>query len=227
MIYENILPAVFVDRPNRFIAHVELNGRLEVCHVKNTGRCRELLIPGCRVYVQHQPSPTRKTAYDLIAVEKGERLLNMDANAPNRIFGEYVRAGRFLREWPVIRPETTHGDSRFYFYLESPGHRLFAEVKGVTLEDDGVMRFPDAPTERGVKHLEGLARCVQEGYEAWAVFVIQTENVRWMEPNRRTHPAFADALRQAAQAGVHLLALDCHTEPDRLEICRPVEIRLR
>lgn len=227
MIYENILPAVFVDRPNRFIAHVELNGRLEVCHVKNTGRCRELLIPGCRVYVQHQPSPTRKTAYDLIAVEKGERLLNMDANAPNRIFGEYVQAGRFLRGWSVIRPETTHGDSRFDFYLESPGHRLFAEVKGVTLEDDGVMRFPDAPTERGVKHLEGLARCVQEGYEAWAVFVIQTENVRWMEPNRRTHPAFADAMRQAAQAGVHLLALDCHTEPDRLEICRPVEIRLR
>ena len=154
-------------------------------------------------------------------------MLNMDANAPNRIFGEYVRAGRFLREWPVIRPETTHGDSRFDFYLESPGHRLFAEVKGVTLEDDGVMRFPDAPTERGVKHLEGLARCVQEGYEAWAVFVIQTEDVRWMEPNRRTHPAFADAMRQAAQAGVHLLALDCHTEPDRLEICRPVEIRLR
>ncbi len=227
MIYENILPAVFVDRPNRFIAHVELNGRLEVCHVKNTGRCRELLIPGCRVYVQHQPSPTRKTAYDLIAVEKGERLLNMDANAPNRVFNEYVRAGRFLRGWSVIRPETTHGDSRFDFYLESPGHRLFAEVKGVTLEDDGVMRFPDAPTERGVKHLEGLARCVQEGYEAWAVFVIQTENVRWMEPNRRTHPAFADAMRQAAQAGVHLLALDCHTEPDRLEICRPVEIRLR
>lgn len=227
MIYENILPAVFVDRPNRFIAHVELNGRLEVCHVKNTGRCRELLIPGCRVYVQHQPSPTRKTAYDLIAVEKGERLLNMDANAPNRVFNEYVRAGRFLRGWSVIRPETTHGDSRFDFYLESPGHRLFAEVKGVTLEDDGVMRFPDAPTERGVKHLEGLARCVQEGYEAWAVFVIQTEDVRWMEPNRRTHPAFADAMRQAAQAGVHLLALDCHTEPDRLEIRRPVEIRLR
>ena len=227
MIYENILPAVFVDRPNRFIAHVELNGKIEVCHVKNTGRCRELLIPGCRVYVQHQPSPTRKTAYDLIAVEKGERLLNMDANAPNRVFNEYVRAGRFLRGWSVIRPETTHGNSRFDFYLESPGHRLFAEVKGVTLEDDGVMRFPDAPTERGVKHLEGLARCVQEGYEAWAVFVIQTEDVRWMEPNRRTHPAFADALRQAAQAGVHLLALDCHTEPDRLEIRRPVEIRLR
>ena len=227
MIYENILPAVFVDRPNRFIAHVELNGRLEVCHVKNTGRCRELLIPGCRVYVQHQSSPTRKTAYDLIAVEKGERLLNMDANAPNRVFNEYVRAGRFLRGWSVIRPETTHGESRFDFYLESPGHRLFAEVKGVTLEDDGVMRFPDAPTERGVKHLEGLARCVQEGYEAWAVFVIQTEDVRWMEPNRRTHPAFADAMRHAAQAGVHLLALDCHTEPDRLEICRPVEIRLR
>ena len=227
MIYEHILPAVFVDRPNRFIAHVELNGRTEVCHVKNTGRCRELLVPGCRVYVQHQPSPARKTAYDLIAVEKEGRLINMDAGAPNQVFGEFVRAGRFLREWPVIHPETVHGDSRFDFYLEAPGRRLFAEVKGVTLEDGGVTRFPDAPTERGVKHLEGLARCVQEGYEAWAVFVIQLEGASRMEPNRRTHPAFADALRQAAQAGVHLLALDCRTEPARLEIRRPVEIRLR
>ena len=227
MIYEHILPAVFVDRPNRFIAQVELNGRTEVCHVKNTGRCRELLVPGCRVYVQHQPSPARKTAYDLIAVEKEGRLINMDAGAPNQVFGEFVRAGRFLREWPLIRPETVHGDSRFDFYLEAPSRRLFVEVKGVTLEDGGVTRFPDAPTERGVKHLEGLARCVQEGYEAWAVFVIQMEGACRMEPNRRTHPAFADALRQAAQAGVHLLALDCRTEPARLEIRRPVEIRLR
>ena len=227
MIYENVLPAVFLNRPNRFIAHVELKGRTEVCHVKNTGRCRELLVPGCRVYVQYQPSPARKTAYDLIAVEKGDRLINMDANAPNRVFGEYVRAGRFLREWPVIRPETVHGDSRFDFYLEAPGRRLFAEVKGVTLEEGGVTRFPDAPTERGVKHLEGLARCVREGYEAWAVFVIQMEDARWLEPNRHTHPAFADALARAAQAGVHLLALDCRMEPDRLEIRRPVEIRLR
>ena len=160
-------------------------------------------------------------------MEKGDRLINMDANAPNRVFGEYVRAGRFLREWPVIRPETVHGDSRFDFYLEAPDRRLFAEVKGVTLEENGVTRFPDAPTERGVKHLEGLARCVQEGYEAWAVFVIQMEGARWLEPNRHTHPAFADALARAAQAGVHLLALDCRTEPDRLEIRRPVEIRLR
>ena len=227
MIYEHILPAVFVNRPNRFIAHVELKGRTEVCHVKNTGRCRELLVPGCRVYVQHQPSPARKTAYDLIAVEKEGRLINMDAGAPNQVFGEFVRAGRFLREWPVIHPETVHGDSRFDFYLEAPGRRLFAEVKGVTLEDGGVTRFPDAPTERGVKHLEGLAHCVQEGYEAWAVFVIQMEGACRMEPNRRTHPTFADALRQAAQAGVHLLALDCRTEPARLEIRRPVEIRLR
>ena len=177
--------------------------------------------------MQHQPSPARKTAYDLIAVEKEGRLINMDAGAPNQVFGEFVRAGRFLREWPLIRPETVHGDSRFDFYLEAPGRRLFAEVKGVTLEDGGVTRFPDAPTERGVKHLEGLARCVQEGYEAWAVFVIQMEGACRMEPNRRTHPAFADALRQAAQAGVHLLALDCRTEPARLEIRRPVEIRLR
>lgn len=172
------------------------------------------------MYVQYQPSPARKTAYDLIAVEKGNRLINMDANAPNRVFGEYVRAGRFLREWPLIRPGNRPWGFPVRFLSGSAGRRLFAEVKGVTLEEDGVTRFPDAPTERGVKHLEGLARCVQEGYEAWTVFVIQMEGARWLEPNRHTHPAFADALARAAQAGVHLLALDCRTEPDRLEIRR-------
>ena len=196
MRYSNTKTARFLSRPNRFVAMVAIDGKAEAVHVKNTGRCRELLIPGCRVYVQHQPSPTRKTAYDLIAVEKGERLLNMDANAPNRIFGEYVRAGRFLREWPVIRPETTHGDSRFDFYLESPGHRLFAEVKGVTLEDDGVMRFPDAPTERGVKHLEELTACMAEGYEAYVCFVIQMTGMKDFAPNDATHPAFGEALRR-------------------------------
>ena len=226
MIYENILPAIFVDRPNRFIAHVELNGRLEVCHVKNTGRCRELLIPGCRVYVQHQPSPTRKTAYDLIAVEKGERLLNMDANAPNRIFGEYVRAGRFLREWPVIRPETTHGDSRFDFYIEGGTKPAFVEVKGCTLESEGRVYFPDAPTQRGVKHLEGLIRCKEEGYDAMAVFVVQMENVLSFSPNDVTHPAFGETLRKAQAKGVQLLALSCHVEPDKLEIADPVPIQL-
>ena len=226
MIYENILPAIFVDRPNRFIAHVELNGRLEVCHVKNTGRCRELLISGCRVYVQHQPSPTRKTAYDLIAVEKGERLLNMDANAPNRIFGEYVRAGRFLRGWPVIRPETTHGDSRFDFYLESPGHRLFAEVKGVTLEDGGHARFPDAPTERGVKHIRELQRAAETGLDAVLFFVVQIRDIHSVAPNDATHPAFGEALREAAAHGVRVLAYDCDVTPDSLKIRREVPVIL-
>ncbi len=227
MRYQQMQPAVFLDRPNRFVAHVDVKGQTVVCHVKNTGRCRELLVPGCRVWVQYAPSPARKTAYDLIAVEKGERLINMDAAAPNRAFWEYVRQGRFLQSWPLVQPEKTHGDSRFDFYLEAPGRRAFVEVKGVTLEEDGVVRFPDAPTERGVKHLRGLARCVEEGYEAWAVFIVQMEGVRRLEPNRRAHAAFADALRQAAGAGVRLLALDCRVAPDELLVNGAVPICLR
>ncbi len=224
--YPDMRRAVFIARPNRFIAHVWLDNQMVVCHVKNTGRCRELLVPGCTVWVQHVPSPGRKTAYDLIAVQKGDRLINMDAAAPNHVFGEYVREGRFLQPWEQVQPEKSHGDSRFDFYLQSGSRRVFVEVKGVTLEQDGIVRFPDAPTQRGVKHLHGLAQCVREGYEAWAVFVIQMSSVRWMEPNRQTHPAFADALAQARTDGVHLLALDCMATPDQLTVRQPVEIRL-
>lgn len=226
MIYSRIREAVFLRRPNRFIAMAELDGAETVCHVKNTGRCRELLVPGAKIYLQRAENPLRKTAWDLIAVQKGERLINMDAAAPNTVFGEWLRAGGagFVPE--LLRPECVHGDSRFDFYLEDGEKHIFAEVKGVTLEEDGVVRFPDAPTERGVKHLHGLARAVKEGYEAWAVFVIQMEDVHHFEPNRATHPAFADALREASEGGVRLLALDCSVTPESLSIRQEVPIRL-
>ncbi|MDD3335875.1 MAG: DNA/RNA nuclease SfsA [Eubacteriales bacterium] len=226
MYYPGMERGVFLARPNRFIAHIELESGVQVCHVKNTGRCKELLTPGAEVWVQKAANPARKTAYDLIAVRKGERMINMDANAPNKVFAEWAQAGRFLPDLSLLLPETTHGDSRFDFYVEAPNLRGFVEVKGVTLEEDGVVRFPDAPTERGVKHLHGLKRCVGEGYEAWAVFIIQMAGVRWLEPNRKTHPEFADALRESAGSGVHLLALSCQVEPDRLTVDQPVEVRL-
>ncbi len=226
MKYENIREAVFLRRPNRFIAHVDLDGAETVCHVKNTGRCRELLLPGAEVYVQRAANPQRKTAWDLIAVRKGERLINMDAAAPNAVFSEWLRAGGggFVPE--LLRPECVHGDSRFDFYLEHRGRRIFAEVKGVTLEEDGVVRFPDAPTQRGAKHLRGLRACLAEGYEAWAVFVIQMKDVLCFEPNRKTDPAFAETLSEAAAAGVRILALDCSVTPDSLAIADPVPVRL-
>ena len=226
MTYDNIHEAVFLDRPNRFIAHILLNGQTPVCHVKNTGRCRELLLPGAAIFVQHSANPARKTAYDLIAVRKGERLINMDAAAPNKVFGQWLSAGGPGYVPELIRPERVHGDSRFDFYFEHGGRKAFAEVKGVTLEENGIVRFPDAPTERGVKHLNGLIRCVQEGFEAWAVFIIQMKGVKYFEPNRATHPEFAEALAQAAQAGVKLIALDCNVEKDSLNAADPVAIRL-
>lgn len=226
MTYSNISGAVFVDRPNRFIAHVELDGHLQVCHVKNTGRCRELLVPGARVLVQRIDKPGRKTDLDLIGVWKGQRLINMDAAAPNRVFAEWALAGGFLPGLTLLKAEAVHGDSRFDFYLEAGPRRGFVEVKGVTLEEDGVVRFPDAPTERGVKHLRGLERCVQEGYQAWAVFVIQMEGVRHFSPNWTTHPQFGQALIQAQSAGVRLLAMDCHVTETSLAIRAQVPIKL-
>ena len=226
MTYDNIHEAVFLDRPNRFIAHILLNGQKQVCHVKNTGRCKELLLSGAEIFVQHSANPARKTAYDLIAVRKGQRLINMDAVAPNKVFGEWLSAGGPGYVPELIRPERVHRDSRFDFYFEHGGRKAFAEVKGVTLEDDGVVRFPDAPTERGIKHLHGLIRCVQEGFEAYAVFIIQMKGVKYFEPNRATHPEFAEALCQAAQAGVKLIALDCDVEKDSLRAGDQVEIHL-
>lgn len=226
MKYENISPARFIRRPNRFIAHILHEGEERICHVKNTGRCKELLTPGAEILVQRAANPQRKTAYDLISVYKGERLINMDAAAPNAVFGEFLRSGGlgFIPE--TVKAECVHGESRFDFYFEHGDKAAFAEVKGVTLEEDGVVRFPDAPTERGIKHLKGLMDCVEEGCEAYAVFVVQMADVKYFEPNRSTHPQFADALKQAAEAGVHILVYECAVGFDSLEITKSVELRL-
>ena len=226
MRYENMVPGVFLARPNRFIAHVEIDGKEEICHVKNTGRCRELLPKGAQVFCQRAANPNRKTKFDLITVKKGDRLINMDSVAPNKVFGEYLAAGGLGFVPELIRPEYTHGDSRFDYYFEHEGKAAFCEVKGVTLEEDGVVRFPDAPTERGLKHLRGLMACVREGYEAWVVFIIQMENVRYFEPNYKAHREFGLLLKEAQDKGVKLLALDCKVTPDTLTAGEPVEIKI-
>lgn len=226
MRYENIRQGVFLSRPNRFIAHVETCGGVEVCHVKNTGRCRELLVPGAPVWLTESANPARRTRFDLVAVQKGDRLINMDAAAPNRVFGEVLAAGLLLPSPTLIRPETRFGDSRLDFYVENRSSRAFCEVKGVTLERDGVALFPDAPTERGVKHLKELVKCVEAGFSAWAVFIVQMRDVRYFTPNRATHPAFADALRAASDAGVRLLCLDCRVTPDSITARGEVKIVL-
>lgn len=226
MRYSNITQARFLSRPNRFIAYVELNGKTEKVHVKNTGRCRELLQPGVTVYLTKSEAKTRSTAYDLVAVEKGTRMINMDSQAPNRVVEEWLRSGAFLPDIRLVRPETTYGSSRFDFYLETKTEKIFMEVKGVTLEEKGVVRFPDAPSERAVKHVEELIQAKRAGYRAFVMFVIQMENVDHFEPNRDTHPEFAEALYRAAEAGVEILARDCRVTGESLELKRPVPVKL-
>lgn len=226
MIYENIKRGVFLDRPNRFIAHIEIEGRIEVCHVKNTGRCRELLTDRAQVLVQETDSSTRKTKYDLIAVYKGSRLINMDASAPNHVFAEWVKSDGLFQRVDLIKPEQRFGASRFDFYMEADGQKAYVELKGVTLEEAGIARFPDAPTERGVKHLKELTACVRAGFDAYMVFIIQMKGVRYMEPNWATHPAFGEALRDAARKGVRVLALDCHVTENSIKARQPVDVRL-
>jgi len=226
MQYERIKKGIFLSRPNRFVAHVEVDGQMEVCHVKNTGRCKELLRPGAAVYLEESLNPSRKTRYDLVTVEKGDRIINMDSQAPNKLFAEWAEQGNFRPELTLLRGETTYGSSRFDFYWEAGEKRGFVEVKGVTLEEDGVVRFPDAPTLRGVKHIEELIRAKQEGYEAAVCFVIQMDRVKYLTPNDHTHPEFGQALRRAAEAGVELLAFDCRVIPGQVKIGGAVEIRL-
>lgn len=228
MQYQNVKKAVFLSRPNRFIAQVVLEGAEETVHVKNTGRCRELLVPGATVYLEDCGKTERKTRYDLIAVEKGERLINMDAQAPNKIFGEWAAAGGFRDGLTLLRPETTWGNSRFDFYWESSENERkgFVEVKGVTLEENGAVYFPDAPTERGVKHVEELIACRAAGYEAALCLVVQMEGVAFWSPNDRTHPAFGSAVRAAAAAGVEILCRDCRVTPNSIVMGMPVEISL-
>lgn len=226
MKYKNVTNGIFINRPNRFIANVLLGGESTVCHVKNTGRCKELLLPGATVYVEKSGNTGRKTEYDLIAVKKGERLINMDANAPNAVFGEWLKAGGLGFVPDLVKAEYTHGDSRFDFYFETGEQKALAEIKGVTLEDNGVVRFPDAPTQRGVKHLNGLIAAAKQGYAAYAVFVVQLSNVLYFEPNRATHPEFAQTLARAKAAGVNIMALECAVTPDSLEIAGNVEVNL-
>jgi sugar fermentation stimulation protein A len=226
MKYDNIKRAVFLDRPNRFIANIELDGRREVCHVKNTGRCKELLLPGAEIYVQELDIASRKTKLDLISVRKGSRLINMDAAAPNRVFMEWLPDSQLFKDITLVKPESSFGSSRFDFYVEAEGKKAYIEVKGVTLEAEGIVRFPDAPTERGVKHLSELVSCVNAGFQAYAVFIVQMKDVSYFEPNDFTHPAFGAALREAFNSGVKVLALDCEVSEDSISISDYVQVRL-
>ncbi len=226
MKYERIRQGVFKERPNRFIAMIEIDGKEEVCHVTNTGRCKELLVPGATVFLQEADNPDRKTKYDLISVYKGSRLVNMDSQVPNHIFYEWVKAGNLFENVTLIKPETTYKNSRFDFYIEAEGKKIFAEIKGVTLEKDGAVFFPDAPTERGVKHIHELMACKEEGYEACVFFVIQMKGVTHFSPHDETHKAFGDALRAAEKAGVKILAADSYVSPDAIEIADFVPVVL-
>ena len=229
MRYQHIVAGTFQARPNRFIARVTVNGQDEICHVKNTGRCAELLVPGARVYLESfPPDCPRKTKFDLVAVKKGTLLINMDSQAPNRAFGEFLRAGQLpaLPAPTLVKAECAHGSSRFDFYAEQGSRRAFLEVKGVTLEEEGLALFPDAPTLRGIKHIRELALAAQEGFEAYAVFVVQMKGVHAFAPNLRTHPAFGQALQDARAAGVHILAYDCRIAPDAMAIGQPVPVLL-
>ena len=221
MTYSTVRTGVFRARPNRFIAMVEVDGTDTVCHVKNTGRCKELLVPGCTVVLEQATNPDRKTPYDVIAVYKGDRLINMDSQAPNAVAADYL-AARFPDA--TIRREVTYGESRFDFYVQNGEEQWFIEVKGCTLERENIGYFPDAPTERGVKHLRHLIRATEEGYKAAVLFVIQMEGIAAIRPNDATHPAFGDALREAAKAGVEVWATDCTVTPDSLTHRHPVPV---
>ena len=211
MRYDNIHKGKFLSRPNRFIANVEIDGKAEVCHVKNTGRCKELLVEGCTVWLEHSDSESRKTAFDLVAVEKGDRLINMDSQAPNKAVGEWLREKMPFGEGFSVYPEKKYGNSRFDFYLES---------------QDSVVLFPDAPTLRGVKHIEELSHCLDEGYESYIMILVQMSNVKYFTPNYDTHPEFGEALEKASRKGVKILCYDCNVTHDSMTVGKPVKVKL-
>lgn len=231
MKYKNIIKAKFIERPNRFIAKVEIDDKVETVHVKNTGRCRELLISGVTVYLSVSDNPDRKTKYDLIAVEKlrdgqNNLLINMDSQIPNFAVEEWLKKGKLFSENAIIQREVTFNKSRFDFYIEDSDRKIFLEVKGCTLENDGIARFPDAPTERGVKHINELIECTIKGYESYIIFVIQMKEITEFRPNDITHKAFGDALRKAKEKGVNILAFDCKVTPDSIEIDKEIKVNL-
>ena len=226
MEYKRIVKGTFLERPNRFIAYVELMGKIETVHVKNTGRCTELLQPNATVYVQQTDNPERKTKWDLISVEKGERMVNMDSQVPNKVVEEWIRKGNLFPKAHMIKPETVYKKSRFDLYVEEEERKIFVEIKGVTLEENGIARFPDAPTERGMKHVQELCEAVKEGYEAYMFFIIQMKNIKYFTPNIKTHAAFGEALREAEKCGVKILAYECEVEKDSIEITKEVPVVL-
>lgn len=224
MKYNNILEGKFIERPNRFIAHIEIDGKIEICHVKNTGRCKELLTPNARVFVQKNDNPKRKTKFSLIGVIKENRIINMDSQVTNKVVHEWVLRGGLFKDIILIKPEAKYNKSRFDFYIETKSQKIFIEVKGVTLENEGVVKFPDAPTERGVKHIKELCDAINEGYEAYIIFVIQMKDVLHFEANVETHKEFAEALKEAKKYGVHILALDCEVSEDSIDIRNYVKV---
>lgn len=227
MKYERMTEGIFQSRPNRFIANVIINGKNEVCHVKNTGRCKELLIPGkTTVYVQESDNPNRKTKYSVIGVLKGDRKINMDSQVTNTVVHEWISKGNLFKDVVLIKPEKTYKNSRFDFYVETKTEKAFIEVKGATLEENNIVRFPDAPTERGVKHIHELCECLKEGYKAYIIFVIQMKDVLYFTPNDETHKAFGDALREAEKQGVKVIAVDCNVTEDSIDISDYVDVRL-
>ncbi|MDF2675428.1 MAG: sugar fermentation stimulation protein [Clostridiales bacterium] len=226
LIYKNIKEGKFIDRPNRFIANIEIDGKSEVCHVKNTGRCKELLLPGATVFVQEFNSSSRKTRFDLIGVVKGKRHINIDSQVPNKVFHEWLQKGFLFEDIITIKPEVKYKNSRFDFYVETEKDKIFIEVKGVTLEENNIALFPDAPTERGVKHINELVECIEEGYKAYIVFVIQIKNVAVFSPNGKTHKEFEDALKYAYDKGVNILAYDCEVSHNTIEISEKVEVKI-
>ena len=226
MHYQQVIPGRFIRRPNRFIAQVETADGIQTVHVKNTGRCRELLVPGATVYLERGTNPGRKTPYDLIAVEKGDLLINMDSQAPNKVFGEWAAAGGFLPGVTAMRSEYVYGDSRLDFCIETEKGPHLVEVKGVTLEEKGCARFPDAPTERGIKHIRELQRAAETGLDTTLFFVVQFQNAHSVAPNDDTHPAFGEALREAVAHNVKVCAFDCLVTPDSLSIRREVPVIL-
>lgn len=225
MKYKNIYEGVFIERINRFVAKIEINGRVEICHVKNTGRCKELLIKGAKVYAEKTENLNRKTQYDLISVVKNREIINMDSQAPNKVFGEWVKEGGFFENIAFMKPECKYKNSRFDFYIET-NKKIFIEIKGVTLEENGVVMFPDAPTQRGIKHINELIESTTEGYEAYIFFIIQMEKCSYFTPNYKTHPEFAKMLKEAKNCGVNIRALNCFVSPDELKVNDFVEVRL-
>ena len=227
MRYDHIATGTFISRPNRFIAYCDIDGITEKCHVKNTGRCKEILIPGTKVFLYDSNNPSRKTRYDLIAAYKGDMLINIDSQAPNAAFKEFIPISGLFGTEPRIYPEYTHGDSRFDFYIEDEDRKCFVEVKGVTLENQGVCSFPDAPTERGLKHLKGLEQASKEGYECYVAFIVQMKGMTCFMPNYATHEEFGRVLQEVHESGVRILVYDCQVTPDTMTVDKPLPFRFR